>query len=117
MKMYITHLLQKLNFSSPFRRFEMKNSLRRSTMVADNISNLVAPPPPTLPSPPPPRIFFHFYGPENYDRKSLSQHFSKEIYQYVNITWLLFLILSIAKFLREPILKNVGERLLLKMCS
>ena len=57
----------------------------------------------------------------------LSQHFEKEIYQYVNITWLLltwkhlcwslFLILSIAKFLRAPILKNICERLLLKMCS
>ena len=59
--------------------------------------------------------------------KSLSQHFEKEIYQYVNITWLLltgkhlcwspFLILSIAKFLRAPILKNICEQLLLKMCS
>ena len=57
----------------------------------------------------------------------LSQHFEKEIYQYVNITWLLligkhvcesvFLILSIAKFLRAPILKNICKRLLLKMCS
>ena len=55
----------------------------------------------------------------------LSQHFEKEIYQYVNITWLLltwkhlcwslFLILSIAKFLRAPILKNICEWLLLKM--
>ena len=61
------------------------------------------------------------------DIKSLSQHFEKEIYQYVNITWLLligkhlcwspFLILSIAKFLRAPILKNICEWLLLKMCS
>ena len=52
-----------------------------------------------------------------YDIKSLSQHFEKEIYQYVNITWLLltgkrlcwslFLILSIAKFLRAPISKNI----------
>ena len=51
----------------------------------------------------------------------------KEIYQYVKITWLLltgkhlcwslFLILSIAKFLRAPILKNICEPLLLKMCS
>ena len=57
----------------------------------------------------------------------LSQHFEKEIYQYVNITWLLligkhvcenaFLILSIAKFLRAPILKKICKRLLLKMCS
>ena len=53
MKIYITHLLQILNFSSPFRRFEIKNFLRRSTMVADNISNLVAHP----------KNFFHFYGP------------------------------------------------------
>ena len=59
--------------------------------------------------------------------KSLSQHFDKEIYQYVNITWLLltgnhlcwslFLILSIAKFLRAIILKNICEQLLLKLCS
>ena len=58
--------------------------------------------------------------------KSLSQHFEKEIYQYVNITWLFltrkqlcwspFFILSISKFLRAPILKNICERLLLKMC-
>ena len=50
-------------------------------------------------------------------RKSLSQHFQRETYQYVSITWLLltakhlrwrlFLILSIAKFLRAPILKNM----------
>ena len=54
----------------------------------------------------------------------LSQHFEKEIYQYVNITWLLligkyvcksvFLILSIAKFLRASILENICKRLLLK---
>ena len=62
-----------------------------------------------------------------YGMKSLSQHFDKEIYRYVHITWLLltgkylcwslFLILSIAKFLRAAILKNICERLLLKMCS
>ena len=62
-----------------------------------------------------------------YDMKSLSQHFDKEIYQYVNITWLLltekhlcwslFLILSIVKFLIAAILKNICERLLHKMCS
>ena len=54
----------------------------------------------------------------------LSQHFEKEIYQYVNITWLLligkyvcksvYLILSIAKFLRASILENICKRLLLK---
>ena len=59
--------------------------------------------------------------------KSLSQHFEKEIYQYVHIAWLLltgkpmcgspFLILSIAKYLRPPILKNICKRLLLKICS
>ena len=64
---------------------------------------------------------------QTYGTKSLSQHGDKEIYQYVNITkllltgkhlcWSLFLILSIAKFLRAPILKNICERLLLKMCS
>ena len=42
MKIYITHFLQILNFSGPFRRFEIKNFLRRPIMVADNISNLVA---------------------------------------------------------------------------
>ena len=57
----------------------------------------------------------------------LSQHFEKEIYQYVNITWLLligkhvcesvFLTLSIVKFLRAPVLKNICKRLLLKICS
>ena len=52
MKIYITHLLQILNFSSPIRRFKIKNSLRRPTMVANNISDLV-----------PPQNFFHFYGP------------------------------------------------------
>ena len=31
--------------------------------------------------------------------------------------WSLFLIQNIAKFLRTPILKNICERLLLKMCS
>ena len=62
---------------------------------------------------------------KNYSKKSLSQHFEKEIYQYVNISlqkrthffkktswwllltgkhlcWSLFLLLSIAKFLRAP---------------
>ena len=34
-----------------------------------------------------------------------------------HLCWRLFLILSIAKFLKEPILKNICERLLLKMCS
>ena len=43
MKIYITHLLKILNFSSPFRRFEIKPFLCRPTMVAANISNLVAP--------------------------------------------------------------------------
>ena len=43
MKNYITHILQILNFSSHFRRSEIKNSLRRPTKVADNISNLLAP--------------------------------------------------------------------------
>ena len=62
-----------------------------------------------------------------YGMKSLSQHFDKEIYRYVHITWLLltgkylcwslFLILSIVKFLRASTLKNICERLLLKMCS
>ena len=62
-----------------------------------------------------------------YGVKSLSQHFDKEIYRYVHITWLLLtgkylcwsllLILSIAKFLTAAILKNICERLLLKMCS
>ena len=64
---------------------------------------------------------------QTYGIKSLSQQFEKEIYQYVNIMWLLltgkhlcwslFLILSIAKFLREPVLKNICEQLLLKMSS
>ena len=44
MKIYVAHFLQILNFCSPFRRFEIKNFLRRATMAADNISNLVVPP-------------------------------------------------------------------------
>ena len=52
--------------------------------------------------------------------------FCEKIYRYVNITWQLltrkhlswslFLILSIAKFFRAHILKNICKRLLLKMC-
>ena len=37
MEIYITSLQQILSFSSRFRQFEMKNFLRRPTMVADNI--------------------------------------------------------------------------------
>ena len=66
MKIYITHLLQILNFSSPFRRFEMKNSLRRPTIVADNISNLVAPL----------QNSFHFYGPV---QDGITVHLSKVV--------------------------------------
>ena len=66
MKIYITHLVQILNFSSPFRRSEIKNVFRRSTMVADNISKLVAPP----------QNFFHFYGPDNHHYKEISFIFS-----------------------------------------
>ena len=51
MEIYITSLEQILSFSSRFRRFEMKNFLRRPTMVANNITQLVVP-----------QIFFHFYG-------------------------------------------------------
>ena len=52
---------QILSFSSPFRPFEIKNFLRRSIMVADNILLLVAP----NPSPHRflPHICFHFYRP------------------------------------------------------
>ena len=52
MAIYINHLLQTLSFSSSFRRFEKEKFLCRPTMVADNISKLVAP-----------QNFFHFYGP------------------------------------------------------
>ena len=45
MEIYITCLLQTLHFSSCLRQFEVKNILRRLTMVADNISWLVAPSP------------------------------------------------------------------------
>ena len=41
MEIYITCLLQILSFSGRFRKFEMKNFLRLTTMVADNISWLV----------------------------------------------------------------------------
>ena len=40
MEISITCLWQILSFSNPFRRFEMKNLLRRATMAADNISQL-----------------------------------------------------------------------------
>ena len=63
---------------------------------------------------------------QTYGIKSLSQHFEKKIYQYVNNMWLfltwkhlywgLFLILSITESLKAPILKNIYKRLLLKMC-
>ena len=39
--------------------------------------------------------------------KPMAKHFEKEIYQHVYI--------SIAKFLGAPVLKNICERLLLKM--
>ena len=54
MKIYINHLLEILIFSSPVKRFEIKNALRRRTRMAGNISNLVALP----------QNFFHFYEPE-----------------------------------------------------
>ena len=38
MEIYITSLSQILSFSSRFAQFEMKNFLRRPTMVAGNIS-------------------------------------------------------------------------------
>ena len=38
MEIYITSLQQILSFYSRFRRFEMKNFLRRPTMVTDNIA-------------------------------------------------------------------------------
>ena len=44
MEIYITCLLQILSSSSRFRRFEMKNFLHRPTIMADNISWLVAAP-------------------------------------------------------------------------
>ena len=50
-EIYITCLLQILTFSSRFKECEMKNFLRRPTMVANNISLLVAP-----------RIFFTSTG-------------------------------------------------------
>ena len=51
---------------------------------------------------------------QTYGIKSLSQHFEEEVYQYINITWLLLtgkqLCWSIKKFirtfLRAPILKE-----------
>ena len=52
MEIYFTCLPKILLFSSPFRRFEMKNFLHRSTMMVDHISYLVAP-----------NNFFQFYGP------------------------------------------------------
>ena len=42
-EIYITCLLQILSFSSRFRRFKMKNFLRRPSMVADNITWLIVP--------------------------------------------------------------------------
>ena len=54
MEIYITCLLQILSFFSCFRRFEMKNFLRRPTMVAE-----------------PPQNFFHFYGPVFWTRATV----------------------------------------------
>ena len=65
MEIYITRLLQVLSFSRPFRRFEMKNFLRRPTMVADNISLSVAP-----------QNFFHFYGPVSYQEIKQTKNLS-----------------------------------------
>ena len=56
MEIYITRLLQIWSFPRPFRRFEIKNFHRRPTIVADNISLLVAP---LLPPPPPPHTHTH----------------------------------------------------------
>ena len=45
-----------------------------------------------------------FFKIQTYGIKALSQYFEKEIYQYVHI--------SIGKFLKAPILKNICKRLL-----
>ena len=52
MEIYFTGLPKILLFSSPFRQFELKNFLHRSTMMGDHISYLVAP-----------HNFFQFDGP------------------------------------------------------
>ena len=57
-EIYITCLPQ--SFSGHFRRFERKNFLRRPTMVADNISELVAHSPPSSPHPLHPPEYFSF---------------------------------------------------------
>ena len=46
-----------------------------------------------------------------------NETFSKNTSQWLLLNWNRFLILSIANYLRAPILKNICERLLLKMCS
>ena len=48
-----------------------------------------------------------FFEIQTYGIKPLSQHFEKDLYQDVNI--------NIAKFSKAPFLKNIFERLLLKV--
>ena len=54
----------------------------------------------------PPEVF--------YLKKAFLKNFA--LFTRKHLCWSLFLIQNIAKFLRAPILKNICERLLLKMC-
>ena len=51
--------------------------------------------------------------PENFCKKAVFKNF--EIFTAKHLCWRLFLIHNIVKFLIEPILKNICERLLLTM--
>ena len=68
MDIYITCLLQILNFPSRFRRFEMKHFLRRPIMVVESTSWLVAP-----------QNFFHFYGLVKYSQSDLLRFISENM--------------------------------------
>ena len=60
-EIYITYFLQILSFSSPFRRFEMRNFLRRPLVGLQN--------------------FFHFYRSEQYQGLDTLHEFGETIYK------------------------------------
>ena len=53
--------------------------------------------------------------PEVFYEKTILKIFS--LFTGKHLCWSLFLIQNSAKFLRAPILKNICEQLILKMCS
>ena len=59
----------------------------------------------------PPDVFYKSAVVKKKKKKKKKQYLQK------HLCWSLFLIQNITKSLRAPILKNICERLLLKMCS